>query len=143
MKIEEGAMHKSLAIFLLETVNVSEFHLRIVNMLHKWRIWIRLRVSVCVDVDCICSDIFIWMIYDPGWLVKHLCEMGCCQATWWLSLHHCTTAPLTHSPPLCHYHTLPLSRSPPLCLSTSITAALFTLFAIELHHQKKKPPSST
>jgi len=34
MKFEVEAMHKSLAIFLLETVNVSEFLPRIVNLLY-------------------------------------------------------------------------------------------------------------
>lgn len=65
------------------------------------------------------DDLWPWL----DWLVKHLCEMGCCQAaTWWLSLHHGTA------------HSFSLSLS--CCLSPCLIAALFTLFAIELHHQK-------
>jgi len=67
-----------------------------------------------VDVGFISIDIFIWMIYDPGWLVKHLCEMGCLLPGNLMAF----TAPLSAS--LSFSHTPHHSHSQSVFLSLSI-----------------------
>lgn len=72
----------SYSLFSLSLSMSASSPARLKDILHNTRdsqYWL---VNRCIYTSV--QQIY-WMIYEPVWLVKHLCEMGCPE-TWWLSL---------------------------------------------------------